>query len=79
MNVAENIYMKFLLGKLIYREVDIKSKYICVSISLLYCITQGEYLAPEKIETVYSSCSLVQQIWIYGDSLQVINLWKQTG
>lgn len=36
----------------------------------IFKLAQGEYLAPEKIETIYSSCALIQQVWIYGHSLQ---------
>ena len=31
---------------------------------------EGEYIAPEKIENTYSHCSLVAQIFVYGESLK---------
>ena len=36
----------------------------------IFKMQQGEYVAPEKIENIYSSCKYVLQMFIYGDSLQ---------
>lgn len=36
----------------------------------IFKLSQGEYIAPEKLENVYMKSSWVDQIWIHGESLQ---------
>jgi long-chain acyl-CoA synthetase len=36
----------------------------------IFKLNQGEYIAPSKLETVYSKCEYVSQICIYGQSLK---------
>lgn len=33
---------------------------------------KGEYIAPEKVELVYLKCPLVSQIYVTGNSFQVL-------
>ncbi|CAF2870805.1 unnamed protein product [Rotaria sp. Silwood2] len=36
----------------------------------IYKLSQGEYIAPEKIENIYSRSRFISQVYVYGDSLQ---------
>ena len=36
----------------------------------IFKLSQGEYIAPEKLENVYIQSDFLRQIFVYGDSLQ---------
>jgi long-chain acyl-CoA synthetase len=36
----------------------------------IFKLSQGEYIAPEKLENVYVQSNYILQSWIYGDSLR---------
>lgn len=36
----------------------------------IFKLSQGEYIAVEKLEAEYKKCSIVNQIWVYGNSFE---------
>ena len=36
----------------------------------IFKLQQGEYISPEKIENIFNGCKYIEQIFIYGESLQ---------
>jgi long-chain acyl-CoA synthetase len=41
-----------------------------VFVFYLFQLSQGEYVAPEKIEDVYARSRFISQVFVYGDSLE---------
>lgn len=39
----------------------------------IFKLAQGEYISPEKIENIYIRSEPVAQLYVHGDSLQVLN------
>jgi len=37
----------------------------------IFKLSQGEYIAPEKVENIYQSSSYVAQVFVHGESLKV--------
>lgn len=40
----------------------------------IYKLSQGEYVAPEKIENVYLRCNYISEVFLYGDSMKDHNV-----
>lgn len=38
----------------------------------IFKLSQGEYIAVEKLENAYKQCDLVEQLWVYGNSFESV-------
>jgi hypothetical protein len=43
---------------------------VCTCVSVCVCGRPGEYVAVEKVENSLKQSSLVEQLWVYGNSLE---------
>lgn len=59
-----NVLLHFFFGQNGTLKIIDRKKHI-------FKLAQGEYIAPEKIENIYTHSDPVAQIFVHGDSLQV--------
>ena len=67
---AEAFYGEWLLSGDVGMVQDNCSLKVIDRAKNIFKLSQGEYIAPEKLENVYVQSSYVLQVWIYGDSLR---------
>lgn len=44
----------------------------------IFKLSQGEYIVPEKIETIYHKSPYVNQVFVHGESIKVIKILQYT-